>query len=56
MSGKNVSGQANGFRACFDRAGLVRCERDGVRLIDRAEGDLVDDLCNLVQKRLRQLA
>jgi len=38
----------------LQRAGLVCCERDGVRLIYRAEGDLVDDLCNLVQNRLRQ--
>jgi DNA-binding transcriptional ArsR family regulator len=38
----------------LQRAGLVRCERDGVRLIYRAESELVDDLCALVQKRLRQ--
>jgi DNA-binding transcriptional ArsR family regulator len=38
----------------LQRAGLVRCERDGVRLIYQAESELVDDLCALVQKRLRQ--
>jgi len=38
----------------LQRAGLVSCERDGVRLIYRADGDLVDDLCALVQNRLRQ--
>lgn len=38
----------------LQRAGLVRCERDGVRLIYMAESELVDDLCALVQKRLRQ--
>jgi DNA-binding transcriptional ArsR family regulator len=36
------------------RAGLVCCERDGVRTIWSAEGELVDDLCALVQTRLRQ--
>ena len=36
------------------RAGLVRCERDGVRLIYRADGELVTELCHLVQTRLRQ--
>jgi len=32
----------------------VHCERDGARTIWRAEGGLVDDLCQLVQTRLRQ--
>lgn len=38
----------------LQRAGLVRCERDGVRTIWHADGDLVEDLCALVQTRLRQ--
>ncbi len=38
----------------LQRAGLVRCERDGVRLIYFADSALVDDLCALVQNRLRQ--
>lgn len=38
----------------LQRAGLVRCERDGVRLVYHAESELVDDLCALVQHRLRQ--
>ena len=38
----------------LQRAGLVRCERDGVRTIWQAEGDLVDELCQLVQGRLKQ--
>ncbi|MCP9774948.1 helix-turn-helix transcriptional regulator [Cyanobium sp. HWJ4-Hawea] len=38
----------------LQRAGLVRCERDGVRTIWETEGDLVDQLCNLVQSRLKQ--
>lgn len=38
----------------LQRAGLVTSERDGVRLLYRAEGELVDDLCLLVQNRLRQ--
>lgn len=38
----------------LQRAGLVTSERDGVRLLYRAEGVLVDDLCLLVQTRLRQ--
>ena len=37
----------------LQRAGLVRCERDGVRTIWSADNDLVDDLCALVQNRLR---
>lgn len=37
----------------LQRAGLVSCQRDGVRLIYRAEDALVDDLCELVQTRLR---
>jgi DNA-binding transcriptional ArsR family regulator len=38
----------------LQRAGLVRCARDGARTIWQAEGDLVDELCHLVQGRLRQ--
>lgn len=38
----------------LQRAGLVRCERDGVRLIYHADGELVEELCHLVQSRLRQ--
>jgi len=38
----------------LQRAGLVRCERDGARTIWQAEGDLVDELCALVQGRLKQ--
>lgn len=38
----------------LQRAGLVACERDGVRLIYRVDDSLVDDLCDLVQRRLRQ--
>ncbi|WP_043369541.1 helix-turn-helix transcriptional regulator [Cyanobium sp. PCC 7001] len=38
----------------LQRAGLVRCERDGVRTIWHADSELVDDLCTLVQSRLRQ--
>jgi DNA-binding transcriptional ArsR family regulator len=38
----------------LQRAGLVRCERDGVRTIWHADSALVDDLCTLVQTRLRQ--
>jgi phage tail protein X len=38
----------------LQRAGLVRCERDGARTIWQTEGDLVDELCQLVQGRLRQ--
>jgi phage tail protein X len=38
----------------LQRAGLVRCDRDGARTIWQAEGDLVDELCHLVQGRLRQ--
>ena len=38
----------------LQRAGLVRCEREGVRLIYRADSALVDELCALVQTRLRQ--
>ena len=32
----------------------MSCERDGVRMLYRADDPLVDDLCNLVQTRLRQ--
>jgi DNA-binding transcriptional ArsR family regulator len=38
----------------LQRAGLVRCERDGVRLIYHADSELVEELCHLVQTRLRQ--
>jgi len=38
----------------LQRAGLVRCDREGTRTIWQAEGDLVDELCHLVQNRLRQ--
>ena len=38
----------------LERAGLVSCERDGVRTIWSADNDLVDDLCALVQRRLKQ--
>jgi len=38
----------------LQRAGLVRCERDGARTLWQADGDLVDELCRLVQGRLRQ--
>jgi len=38
----------------LQRAGLVTCERDGVRTIWSADNDLVDDLCSLAQNLLRQ--
>jgi DNA-binding transcriptional ArsR family regulator len=38
----------------LQRAGLVSCRRDGVRLIYTADDELVQDLCSLVQSRLRQ--
>ena len=38
----------------LQRAGLVHCQRESGRLIYRADGDLVDQLCGLVQSRLRQ--
>lgn len=38
----------------LQRAGLVSCERDGTRLIYAVADPLVDDLCNLVQGRLKQ--
>ncbi|WP_255094425.1 metalloregulator ArsR/SmtB family transcription factor [Synechococcus sp. J7-Johnson] len=38
----------------LQRAGLVRCERDGSRLIYSADDELVEELCTLVQGRLRQ--
>ena len=40
----------------LQRAGLVSCERDGVRMIYRADDELVADLCSLVQHRLKQPA
>ena len=38
----------------LQRAGLVSCVREGVRMIYSADNDLVNDLCSLVQTRLRQ--
>jgi hypothetical protein len=38
----------------LQRAGLVRCGREGARTIWQADGDLVDELCHLVQHRLKQ--
>ncbi len=38
----------------LQRAGLVRCEREGARTLWEAEGELVDELCHLVQTRLKQ--
>jgi DNA-binding transcriptional ArsR family regulator len=38
----------------LQRSGLVRCEREGARTIWQADGDLVDELCHLVQNRLKQ--
>lgn len=38
----------------LQRAGLVTCRRDGVRLIYNAQDELVHDLCQLVQTRLKQ--
>lgn len=38
----------------LQRAGLVRCERDGSRLIYVVADPLVEELCNLVQRRLKQ--
>ena len=38
----------------LQRAGLVSCERDSARLIYAVADPLVDDLCNLVQHRLKQ--
>ena len=38
----------------LQRAGLVRCEHDGVRTIWSADDDLVEDLCNLVQNHFMQ--
>ena len=38
----------------LQQAGLVRCQRDGVRLIYCADSELVEELCALVQNRLRQ--
>ncbi|MFW6730840.1 MAG: ArsR/SmtB family transcription factor [Synechococcus sp.] len=38
----------------LQRAGLVTAQRDGGRLLYRADGELVDELCQLVQTRLRQ--
>ena len=37
----------------LQRAGLVACERDGTRLIYAVADPLVEDLCNLVQRRLK---
>ena len=38
----------------LQRAGLVSCVREGVRMTYSADNDLVSDLCFLVQNRLRQ--
>lgn len=38
----------------LQRAGLVRAERDGTRLIYEVADPLVHELCNLVQGRLRK--
>ena len=38
----------------LQREGLVSCERDGTRLIYAVADPLVEDLCNLVQRRLKQ--
>jgi DNA-binding transcriptional ArsR family regulator len=38
----------------LQRAGLVSYQRDGVRLVYAVADPLVDELCNLVQGRLRQ--
>ncbi|MEB3352948.1 MAG: metalloregulator ArsR/SmtB family transcription factor [Cyanobacteriota bacterium] len=38
----------------LQRAGLVRCQREGVRLIYTADDPLVHDLCSLVQNQLKQ--
>jgi DNA-binding transcriptional ArsR family regulator len=38
----------------LQRAGLVSCEREGTRLIYAVADPLVEDLCNLVQRRLKQ--
>jgi hypothetical protein len=38
----------------LQRAGLVRCARNGSRSLWRSDSDLVDQLCVLVQTRLRQ--
>lgn len=37
----------------LQRAGLVSCERDGVRLVYYADDPLVQELCALVQSRLK---
>lgn len=38
----------------LQRAGLARCQREGVRLIYTADDPLVHDLCALVQTQLKQ--
>jgi DNA-binding transcriptional ArsR family regulator len=38
----------------LQRAGLLRSSRNGNRTLWRADGDLVEQLCSLVQGRLRQ--
>jgi DNA-binding transcriptional ArsR family regulator len=38
----------------LQRAGLVRCEREGTRLIYEVADPLVAELCGLVQRRLRK--
>jgi DNA-binding transcriptional ArsR family regulator len=39
---------------CQLRHGLMDTEGNGMRLLHDAEGEMVDDLCLLVQTRLRQ--
>ena len=38
----------------LQRAGLLRSSREGNRTVWRVDGDLVEELCTLVQGRLRQ--
>ena len=49
FSQSHISRQMNQLQ----RAGLVACVRDGVRLVYAVDDSLVDELCDLVQKRLR---
>jgi DNA-binding transcriptional ArsR family regulator len=50
FSQSHISRQLNQLQ----RAGLVRGEREGVRLNYHADSALVEELCQLVQTRLRQ--
>lgn len=38
----------------LQRGGLVRCDREGARTVWQTQGDLVEQLCALVQSRLKQ--